>query len=512
MKPPRLLIFITLSFFTIIIILPFLYIIWLLLSDLTFQNIFEIRQIQLLKNSLIISLGTTFFSLLLGVPTAFFISQLQSNKYRLMILLFCIISLLIPTYIQAIVWNQLSINIKKYIDFIDIYNLKGAIFILTLSYFSYITLLTFTGLQVFDRNLLEAALIMQNKWTSLMKIVLPMLLPYIFAGAIFVFIFSIIDFAIPDMLRLNVYPVEIFIQYSAFYNDRAALILSFPIIILTATIVVFQKAYMKNRSYIQIYSGFKNLQSIYSIKWLSIVTIPSIIMSSAVPITFLLIKTGDFSNYMNAWLSSKDQIYFTLMISAISSTFILMFSLFLAIIIERSKNIYIKIIHSISLIPLAIPATTIGICLITIWNQQIVDFVYSNSTIIVFGYTFKFLPFALIVLISGLKNINKNLEESALLSTSSWLRINYNITISLLKPSLLFAFFTVFILSIGELGTTVLIMPPGKETITLKIFNYMHYSDHETVNALCLIIILIILSLTGLVGLTYHKVFKVNFS
>ena len=512
MKPPRLLVLITIAFFTIIIIIPIIYIIWLVVSDLTFQNIFEGRHIILLKNSLIISLGTTFFSLILGVPSAFLISQLQSNKYRFMILLCSIISLLIPPYIQAIVWSQLSIYIKKYINFINIYNFEGAIFILTLSYFSYITLLTFTGLQSIDRNHLEVALLSQNKWKSLVNIILPMLMPYIFAGAIFVFIFSIIDFGIPDMLRLNVYPVEIFIQYSAFYNDRAAIILSFPIILLTATIVILQKVYMKNRSYIQIYSGYQNLKPIYSTKWLSTVTIPTIFLSSIVPIIVLLTSSGNFSNYMNALVTSKNQFFFTIMISAMSAFFILIFSLFLAIILERSNHIYTKIIHSIALIPLAIPAITIGICMITIWNQKFIDFVYSSSIIIVLAYTFKFLPFAVILIISSLKNINKNLEESACLSTSSWFRVMNNITFSLLKPSLLFAFFVIFILSIGELGTTVLIMPPGRETITLKIFNYMHYSDYKTVNALCLILIFIILGLSGLAGIIYKKVLKVNFS
>ena len=53
------------------------------------------------------------------------------------------------------------------------------------------------------------------------------------------------------------------------------------------------------------------------------------------------------------------------------------------------------------------------------------------------------------------------------------------ILIPLLKPSLLAAFFIVFLLSFGDLGTTLLIIPPGRETIPIKIYNLMHYGAEK---------------------------------
>jgi len=48
------------------------------------------------------------------------------------------------------------------------------------------------------------------------------------------------------------------------------------------------------------------------------------------------------------------------------------------------------------------------------------------------------------------------------------------------------------------LGTTLLIIPPGKETITIKIYNLMHYGADQLVAASCLILIAIILVFLGL--------------
>ena len=42
-------------------------------------------------------------------------------------------------------------------------------------------------------------------------------------------------------------------------------------------------------------------------------------------------------------------------------------------------------------------------------------------------------------------------------------------------PSVLVSFLLIFALSAGELGTTLLICPPGQATLTLKIYNYLHY-------------------------------------
>jgi iron(III) transport system permease protein len=60
------------------------------------------------------------------------------------------------------------------------------------------------------------------------------------------------------------------------------------------------------------------------------------------------------------------------------------------------------------------------------------------------------------------------------------------------------AFFIVFILAFGELGTTLLGMPPGRETIPIKIYNLMHYGAEDLVAALCIILIELLLIILNL--------------
>ena len=65
-------------------------------------------------------------------------------------------------------------------------------------------------------------------------------------------------------------------------------------------------------------------------------------------------------------------------------------------------------------------------------------------------------------------------------------------------------FFVAFVLSLGELGTTLLVIPAGWETLPLKIYNLMHYGAERMVAALSLVLVAIILAAAGIFALAYR--------
>lgn len=159
-------------------------------------------------------------------------------------------------------------------------------------------------------------------------------------------------------------------------------------------------------------------------------------------------------------------------------------------------------------LPLAVPAVTMGIGLITIWNQPLMDIVYGSSLIIIFGYVARFIPFAVAAAISGLRQLDTKLEEAAFMASSNWWRVMGKIVVPLISPSLITGFFIVFILALGELGTTLLVTPPGRETISLKIYNLMHYGAEEKVAALCLVLMAAILMFSTVFLILHRKLEK----
>jgi iron(III) transport system permease protein len=108
------------------------------------------------------------------------------------------------------------------------------------------------------------------------------------------------------------------------------------------------------------------------------------------------------------------------------------------------------------------------------------------------------------MLISGLKHLSPYLEEAALLFTPRWSEVIGKITVPLLKHTFITGFFIIFILSFGELGTTLMVIPPGKETAPVKIYNLMHYGSEPMVAALCLVILVIIMAFSGVLLMLKH--------
>ncbi|OAD22412.1 binding-protein-dependent transport system inner membrane component [Candidatus Thiomargarita nelsonii] len=223
-------------------------------------------QITLLQNSLLLASGATVVALVLGIPFAF-LCQKTTLWGRSFFALAYLTPLLIPPYMQAIVWGQLLAKNGAVNTFfittlgfseapLNAYSLLGGIFILGMAYFPFVTLLTISGLKNIDSRYEEAALLQSSSFCTITRITLPLAMPHILSGAIFVFVFSIIDFGVPDILRIKVFPIEIFIEFSALYNERAAVILGLPLLLITMVLISLQVWSMRGRAYVNFTSGY----------------------------------------------------------------------------------------------------------------------------------------------------------------------------------------------------------------------------------------------------------------
>jgi iron(III) transport system permease protein len=471
-----------------------------------YAALFDMRHLTLGTNSFVLAIGATCLCLVVGIPLAFFIQR--TNLWgRAIFGTVYIIPILIPPYIHAIVWTHLNPSISKLVG-LDIHSLWGGILVLTLSYFPFITLMTSSGLKSIDRNVEEASLLSHGRWHTVKGITLPIITPHVLSGAIFVFIFSIVDFAVPDILRVKVYPVEIFVQFSAFFDEGAATILSVPLITITLFMIVLQKWHMKNRSYVQISGGYSRTAR-YNLGWLNIPSLGFCFMilglSVGLPLAVLLKTAGPFSNYVRALSTSWDQISYSLVLAGSGAMICLLLAFSLSYLFQRTQIRMKTILELASFVPFAIPAITLGIGLIRVWNRPLADLIYGSSLIIIFGYIARFIPFSVVALSSGFKQASPRLEEVAHLTSPHWARVVRRIVIPLLRPSLITGFFIVFILSFGELGTTLLVIPPGKETIPIKIYNLMHYGAEQIVAALCVSLVAIVLAFSALFLILHKK-------
>ena len=525
MKQQNLLYAIIFFLFFVIVLLPvftmFAGSIWVE-GRISFENyanlLLDQRQIALMQNSLWLCLGTTFCCLVLGVPLAFLASRTNLWGRKILGLIY-VLPVLIPPYIHAIVWTHL-LSKNGFLNHslmallaleeppFNIHGLGGAIFVMTLAYFPFVTLMTASGLRSLDRGVEEASLLRHGAWRTIKGITLPLIAPHILCGALFVFVFSALNVGVPDILRVHVYPLEIFIQFSAYHNAKAAVALALPLVVATLFMVLLQKRYMKDRPYLSLAAGFDQARP-YDLDGLKTgaftFCVVWVFLSVVTPVVTLLVIAGPLSTYMKVLETSKEQIWYSVSVAAAAASLMLLFAFFVSYFIERAPGRGKGLAEFATLIPFAIPATALGIGMIKVWNRPLTEFIYGSSLIIILGYVAHFIPFATRVTISSLKQVNPRLEEAAALVTSNGFGLLGKVILPLVKPGLLVGFFVGFVLSLGDLGTTLLITPPGKSTVPVKIYNLMHYGAEHMLAALSLLMIGLITMFSGGFYLAYRK-------
>jgi iron(III) transport system permease protein len=110
---------------------------------------------------------------------------------------------------------------------------------------------------------------------------------------------------------------------------------------------------------------------------------------------------------------------------------------------------------------------------------------------LIVGHTARFLPFAIYTAASQVRHVDSLLAEAASLPAVSRWRRFFWITAPLAAPAVVTPWLVVFVFSLGELGVSLLIAPPGEATLPLRIYNLLHYGAADLVAVLSLIVLLL---------------------
>ena len=466
------------------------------------------RQLFLMKNSLILAGGATVFSLLIGVPLAFLVNR-TDLPFTSGFIFACFFPLIMPPYMQATLWSKLFGAHLGMTGFI--YSLAGGIFIYTISFFPFVALITSSGLRSIDPALEEASCMSHGWRKTIGGVALPLVAPHITSGGILVFVFTIVNFEAADILRLKVYPMEIFINFSAFYDERTATTLSIPLIALTLFLIWGQMLYMKDKSYANFEaSGRKaHLFRLGPYKPLALgYAVFITIFAVVIPLVVLTMGAKVLLNYTRMFEVFRDKILYSVWVAGISGFIMAAFSLAVAYYLERGKGVVRGFLNFMTQTPFAIPSIVLGIGLIKVWNRPGLDWVYGSSVILVLGYITAYSPFVIKILTTKIKQINLELEQVAVMAGRSWVVVVGRILLPLSLPALIVGFLAGFVLSLGNLGTSLLIVSPGKSTIPINVYNLFHYGAEDMVFSLNLFLVFLVVFSIGALYPIYRYALK----
>ena len=176
-----------------------------------YSRVVEFTYLKILLNSSKIAFLSGFFAVLFGYPAAYFIYKAPA-KYQIALLFLVILpfwsNYLIRTYAWMVLLNNqglintILINLNIIKEPLNILYTEFSVIIgLIYNYLPFVILSIYSSISKLDHNLIEASKDLGGSSTkTFFLITLPLTLPGVAAGFIFVFVLSIGNFITPDLL------------------------------------------------------------------------------------------------------------------------------------------------------------------------------------------------------------------------------------------------------------------------------------------------------------------------
>ena len=166
--------------------------------------------LQVISRSLFFAVGSTVLTLLCGFPVAYWIGVMAPARWRNLLLVGFVLPLWTSSLLRAYAWITILRPTGLLNSLLGIIGIPGqewlnrspAVFIgMAYSFLPYMVLILYASLEKLDKRLLEAAADLgATPQQSFWKITVPQTLPGIAAGGLLVFIASLGDFVVPELL------------------------------------------------------------------------------------------------------------------------------------------------------------------------------------------------------------------------------------------------------------------------------------------------------------------------
>jgi iron(III) transport system permease protein len=469
------------------------------------------HQWTLMGHSITLSVLVTGLTVAVGMPLGLLLEKTDLPWRRFFTVLF-VIPLLIPPYIIAVSWFDLMGQEGLLAHLLGasvtsatahfLSGLPGCVFVLFSIFLPIPMLLTILFLRSITPGLEEAGRMVSNWRGVIQGITIPLILPGVLLSAMLVFLLSFGEFSVPNFLRYDVFPLESFTQFSAFYNFKAATAAAVPLAAVTLILLLAEAAFLRERTYrLRPSPETEPLPPIAlgrHRKWLFASVATTGFIMVIVPVVVLVIQSAGMDAYAEALNRAKDSLLRSLIYAVIGATCLTFLGFFTGYLIQTKALRFWRLVDSLTIFLFALPSTVIGIGLISLWNTPWTNVIYSTPAIIILGYLAKYTALTSRISATQLAQIPPSMEEAAQIAGAGWFRRMWLIVVPLARRSLLASWLVGYIFSLRDTGITMLVYPAGHETLPVRIFTLMANGSPELIAALCMVMIIATLLPVGI--------------
>jgi ABC-type spermidine/putrescine transport system permease subunit II/DNA-binding beta-propeller fold protein YncE len=137
-------------------------------------------------------------------------------------------------------------------------------------------------------------------------------------------------------------------------------------------------------------------------------------------------------------------------------------------------------------IPFFTPGVLLGIALIWVFNRPWLNFIYQSGAMVVLAYSIRYAALGWTTVARAARAADRSLADAARLEGASRMQLLRHVYWPQISTQLAAAWYLTYLLCLWDVETLVLIVPPGGQTMALRIFNLLHYGHNPQINALCL--------------------------
>ena len=460
---------------------------------------------------------STFLTLLVGLPGAYLFGRFSFRGKSLLRALSAV-PFVMPTLVVAMAFSALlgpsgwlNLGLMSLLNLseppIQFVNTFGAILLAHVFYNTTIVLrLVGDFWSHLDPRLTQASRVLgANRWQTLRKVTLPLLLPAISAAALLVFIFNFTSFGVILVLggpQFATLEVEIYYQMISLFNLPLAAVLSVLQLIATLGLTVVytrltgrlsRPLSLRPRTYTQ------NRLRTWRSKLFAGMVIAFLIILLVVPLVSLGVRsvtrldperrqrtevepglTLDF--YTELSINRRESMFYAPPTTAIATslgyagaTVLLALALGLPAswALARNGNSWFgKIIDPILMLPLGASAVTLGLGFIVALDTPPLD-LRASPLLIPLAHTLVAFPFVVRSLTPALRSIQPRLRQAASILGASPRQVIRHVDLPLVGRALLVSAAFAFTISVGEFGATAMIGRPEYPTIPVAIFRFL---------------------------------------
>ncbi|WP_049574876.1 ABC transporter permease [Streptomyces sp. SBT349] len=493
------------------------------LDALSLEN-FEIlstsQAVGALGNSVFIAGAASLVALVIGCGLAFLAARTDAPARRL--LYFAgIAPLFLPSLVGALAWSLLGSPATGFLNLLlhsvgldltlDIYSRPGLIMVLALYYAPYAFLLVHSALSLMNPDLEEAAFVHGGtRRHTLRRITFPLAMPAILGSGILIFALTMENFPVAQVIgnpgQVDTLPSFIYRLMNASPsrgNEAAAVAVVLTVVLLVVT-ALQQRAVMRRKFTTVTGKGVKaKMIPLGRWRWpafaaamayfaLAVVLPLAALLTAALQNSPYIASLGQLTDAdalsfysLGEMLTSEDFLQaarnsvLTAVLAGLIGTAI---SFAISYTVYRTNAPGRRVLEFVAMAPLAVPAIVLGLGLLWTWLVAPVP-VYGTMAVLVVAFLAVFLPQGYRGVSASILQVDRDLEDSAVLLGSPRAKAVSYVTLPLMRVGMVSTLLLLLMLCMRELSAALFLFTSDTRLLSILIFD--NYDNGAMQGAAC---------------------------